>query len=120
MKVISSIFLMKLMYFFPLFLFGIMHFIYPLYFEFLVPRFVPGGIFWVYFSAMALSCSSLAVIFNIIPRVALACLVIFVFTFIVTVDVPGILCNEDNFRFVISFLKDVSLLSGTCLYLKAS
>lgn len=118
MKTINLNFLIKVLYFFPLFLFGIMHFTYPAYFEFLVPNFVPGGIFWVYFSGVALSSSSLAIILKIIPKIAIACLLLFVLTFIVTVDIPGVIYGEDTFRFAISLLKDLSLFSGTCLYLK--
>tara|TARA_B100000809_G_C15068518_1_gene505092 strand:- start:572 stop:934 length:363 start_codon:yes stop_codon:yes gene_type:complete len=120
MKIITASFVIKVLYFFPLFLFGLMHFCYPLYFCFLVPKFIPGGIFWVYFSGLALTSSSLAIIVNIIPKISIICLIIFVLIFVVTVDIPGILYGETTFRFAISLLKDVSLFSGTCLYLKIS
>ena len=119
MRTLNLTLLLKVLYFFPLFLFGIMHFVYPSYFRFLVPEFVPGGIFWVYFSALALSSSSFAIMFNIIPKISIVCLILFVLTFIATVDVPGVLYGNDNFRHVISLFKDVSLLSGTCVYLKS-
>jgi len=118
MKIIGLSYIIKVLYFFPLFLFGIMHFCYPLYFEFLVPKFIPGGIFWVYFSGFALSVSSLTIILNIIPKISIICLILFVLSFIVTVDIPGVLYGKDTFRFAISLLKDVSLFSGTCLYFK--
>ena len=120
MRNLDLSFAIKILYFFPLFLFGVMHFSYPLYFEFLVPKFIPGGIFWVYFSGFALSASSLAIILNIIPKLSTACLILFVLTFIVTVDIPGVFNGENIFRFAISLLKDVSLLAGTWLYFRIS
>ena len=118
MKSPDLTFVIKFFYFFPLFLFGIMHFAYPLYFEFLVPKFIPGGIFWVYFSGFALSASSMAIILNIIPKISIVCLLLFVLTFIVTVDIPGIFRSEGTFRFAVSLLKDLSLFSGTYLFLR--
>ena len=108
--------LIKVGYFIPLILFGIFHLVFPAYFEFLVPKFIGGGLFWVYFSGFALTSAGSAIILNIIPKMACLCLLIFVATFILTVDIPGMFFEKDNFRFIISFLKDVSLLSGTFLF----
>lgn len=110
----------KMLYFIPLAVFGIMHFVFPHYFDFLVPAFIPGGTFWVYFSGVALTASSTAIIINVIPKVAAFCLILFVFTFITTVDIPGVFFGEDKFRFFISLLKDISLFGGTCLFWKLS
>lgn len=110
---------MKIFYFLPLAVFGVMHFVFPHYFEFLVPKFIPGGIFWIYFSGAILTSTSLAIIFGIIPRIASFCLILFVITFIITVDIPGFVSgDEDHYRFFISFLKDLSLCGGTFLFWK--
>ena len=115
-NLISAKKICKVAYFIPLVLFGVFHLIAPVYFEFMVPKFIPGGIFWVYFSGIALTAAGSAIILNIIPQIACFCLLIFVLTFILTVDVPGMVFGKDNFRFIISFLKDISLLSGTFLF----
>ncbi len=112
----SQLFWIKVSYFIPLVLFGIMHFVVPNYFEFLVPKFIPGGIFWVYFSGVALTSSGLAIIGNIIAKTASFCLMLFVLTFILTVDIPGVFFGEDKYRFFISLLKDISLFAGTSLF----
>ncbi|MCP4521898.1 MAG: hypothetical protein GY827_09465 [Cytophagales bacterium] len=112
----SHLFWIKMFYFVPLAIFGIMHFVFPNYFEFLVPKFVPGGILWVYFSGFALTAAGIAIIGNIIPKVAGFCLMLFVLTFIFSVDIPGVFVGQDKYRFFISFLKDMSLFAGTCLF----
>ena len=99
---------------------SIMHFVLPHYFEFLVPKFVPGGIFWIYFSGVALSAASTAIIINIIPKIAAFCLILFVLIFIATVDIPGVFFGDDKYRFFISLLKDTSLFAGTFLFFKLS
>lgn len=112
----SQLYWIKVSYFIPLTIFGIMHFIYPNYFEFLVPTFIPGGIFWVYFSGFALTLSGVAIIGNIIPKIAGFCLMLFVLIFIFCVDVPGFFVGDDKYHFFISFLKDASLFAGTSLF----
>lgn len=107
----------KVFYFFPLAIFGIMHFASPNYFLFLVPKFIPGGIFWVYFSGVALTGASMAIIINFIPKLAAIGLILFVLTFILTVDIPGVFFGADKYRFFISLLKDISLFAGTCFFL---
>lgn len=113
---ISINFFIKVFYFFPLAVFGIMHFASPDYFLFLVPKFVPGGIFWVYFSGVALTGASMAIMMNIIPKLAAVGLILFVLTFIITVDIPGIFFGIDKYHFFISLLKDISLFAGTCFF----
>lgn len=109
--------ILKVGYFLPLTIFGLMHFALPEEFRDLVPVFVPGGIFWVYFSGAALSLSGLAIMLNIVPKTTAVCLLLFVLTFILTVDLPGVLIGMEKHKFFISLLKDFSLLSGTGLFL---
>jgi uncharacterized membrane protein len=116
---IKSINWLRILYFLPLTLFGVMHFAMPKYFEFLVPSFVYGGIFWVYFSGFALTAAGIAIMANILPKIAAICLIIFVLTFIVTVDIPEFIFGDDRNRFFISFLKDISLFSGTVQFLRS-
>ena len=113
---VSAIF--KVGYFLPLAIFGLMHLFFPSYFGHLVPTFVPGGMFWVYFSGVALTLSGACIILGLIPKITAFCLILFVLTFILAVDLPGIIFEVDRFRFLISLLKDISLLTGTGLFLR--
>lgn len=118
-KIVKDYYWVRILYFLPLTLFGVMHFALPKYFEFLVPSFVYGGVFWVYFSGFALTAAGIAIMANIIPRIAAICLLVFVLTFIATVDIPEFIFGEDKHRFFISFLKDISLFSGTVQFLRS-
>ena len=109
---------LKLAYFLPLFLFGVMHFTHASYFLFMVPDIAPGNYFWVYFSGFSLCSASTAIIFNFYPKTACVCLIIFVIIFIVSVDIPGIIDTVSPYRYVISLLKDISLGAGTYLVMK--
>lgn len=103
----------------PLGIFGVMHFIVPGFFEALVPDFAPYPRLWVLFSGVALAASSLAIFTGILARLANILLIIFVLTFILAVDIPNIFQARiyDSKYFLISLMKDTSLLGGTLLYL---
>lgn len=103
----------------PLGLFGILHFVEPYLFVKLVPAFAPYPSFWVFFSGVALTSSSLAIFTGILSRLANFLLILFVLTFIFTVDIPNIIHPHYWARdyFLISILKDTSLLGGSILYL---
>ncbi len=109
----------RILYFLPLTLFGVMHFAMPKYFEFLVPEFIYGGVFWGCFAGFALTAAGIAIMANILPKIAAICLIIFVLTFIITVDIPEFIYGNDRNRFFISFLKDISLFSGTVQFLRS-
>lgn len=103
----------------PLGVFGVMHFVLPQFFLHMVPRFAPFPVFWVNFSGVCLLSASLAIFFNFWTRLTTLLLIVFVFTFIVTVDIPNILypSNGEQNYFIISLLKDTSLLGGSAFIL---
>lgn len=103
----------------PLGLFGVMHFVYPDFFMDMVPAYAPGGVFWVYFSGFALSASSISMFTGYMGKLSSTLLIIFILTFIATVDLPRLIIDQppdSRYYFMVSFLKDTSLLSGTILY----
>ena len=100
----------------PLGLFGIMHFIVPSFFETMVPSFLSYRSFWVYFSGVALTAASLSIAAKVIPRLASFLLTLFVLSFILTVDIPGLFNESTRYFRLVSLLKDTSLLGGSLLY----
>jgi hypothetical protein len=108
--------LTRTLFIFPLGVFGLMHFLLPEFFTDLVPDFVPGGIFWVYFSGFALTAASISIITRIWVKTSTLLLMIFVTTFIVSVDVPGMIGGDKPYYSFVSFLKDTSLLGGTYVF----
>ena len=64
--------------------FGILHFMSANEMKTLLPEYLPGGVFWIYFTGVCLLAAALAIIFNINTRLACyllaAMLLIFGFT----------------------------------------
>lgn len=104
------------MFILPLGMFGIMHFILEKQFEFMVPPFLGYKSFWVIFSGVALTTASISIFLKIYHQVAIRLLILFVITFILSVDIPMIFRGIDSFYFSVSLLKDTSLLGGCMLY----
>lgn len=112
----NFILLPRLLFIIPLGLFGIMHFVYPSFFLYMVPTFLESKLFWVLFSGVALTLASIAIGAKIIPKISSFSLMAFVLVFIITVDIPGMLNPETKFYSMVSFLKDISLFGGTLTY----
>lgn len=102
----------------PLGAFGILHFILPSLFEKMVPSYAGDSTFWVYFSGAALTAASIFIFAKWVPKLANFLLILFVLTFIVTVDIPSIIYKTGIEReyFIISLMKDTSLLGGSLFY----
>lgn len=102
----------------PLGAFGIMHFIVPQQFEFMVPHYAGFPNFWVHVSGVALTLAAVCIFTKFYAKIANLFLILFVLTFILTVDIPNSLFGppEMSFYFTISWLKDTSLLGGSLFY----
>lgn len=111
--------LIKGLFILPLGVFGIMHFVLPDFFLHMVPRFMSFPSFWVNFSGICLLSASLAIFFNLWIRATTLLLILFVLVFILTVDIPNIFIPENGEQnyFIISLLKDTSLLGGSAFIL---
>ncbi|HTD98887.1 MAG TPA: hypothetical protein VK668_06350 [Mucilaginibacter sp.] len=68
--------------------FGYSHFVYTDFVVTLVPNWIPGHLFWTYFSAVALMLSGLAIILNIQRRTAAALLGIMLFLWVIILHIP--------------------------------
>jgi len=106
----------RLLFIIPLGLFGIMHFMVPSFFESMVPSFLSYKRFWIYFSGVALTTASLSIATKVIARLASFLLALFVLSFILSVDIPGIFNESTRYFRLVSLLKDISLLGGTLSY----
>lgn len=106
----------------PLGIFGIMHFIWPQPFEFMVPdfaSFIFDSKVWVIISGVILSSTAGGIALNVYREACTYALLVFVLIFIITVDIPSIFKYEEErrFYFEVSLLKDLSLLGGTLILL---
>jgi uncharacterized membrane protein len=68
--------------------FGIDHFLYPDFVASLVPKWIPGALFWTYFAAVALIASGVAMIVNIQARLAALMLGIMIFLWFLMLHIP--------------------------------
>ncbi|AWO02250.1 DoxX family protein [Chitinophaga alhagiae] len=91
--------------------FGINHLINAKEIVSMVP--VPGGVFWIYFTGVAMLLAAIAIIFNIQARLAGYLLALMLLVFIFTIHVPGLI--NGNLMAPVNILKDLGLLCGAII-----
>lgn len=81
----------------------------------MVPSYIPGGVFWVYFTGVAMVLAALAIITGKQGRNACFGLAVMLLVFIVTIQLPG-MSNPDpqvKMMFMANFLKDTALMGAS-------
>ncbi len=78
----------------------------------MVPLYIPGAIFWVYFSGAAMILAGLAIITGIQARAACFGLALMLAIFIVTIHLPGVANPETHMMSLVNVLKDTGLLGA--------
>jgi uncharacterized membrane protein len=99
----------------PFFMFGVNHFIYANMMTGMVPAYVPGGIFWVYFTGAALIAAAVSMVTKIQGKLAMYLLAVLLLVFIVTIHVPGLGNPQMKMMSMMALLKDLGLLGGVLL-----
>jgi len=74
--------------------FGLNHFLDRTGFQKTVPRFIPGGIFWVYVTGVALIAASIAFLTNKHARLAGIFLAVFLLIIVLTIHIPALIRTE--------------------------
>lgn len=105
----------KIIYAIPMLVFGIMHFIYADTMTGAVPSFIPGGVFWVYLTGVALVAVSISIFSGILTRIATLLLALMLFIFMFTIHLPGMFEEATRQASILSFLKDMGLAAGALL-----
>jgi len=75
--------------------FGINHFLSGTGLQRMVPRFIPGGLFWVYITGVALIAAAIAILIGKYKYAAAIGIAIFLFTIVLTVHVPAVFGAPD-------------------------
>ncbi|HNW58323.1 MAG TPA: DoxX family protein [bacterium] len=96
----------------PFVVFGINHLVYAKAMAGMVPSFIPGGVFWVYFTGLALIAAGVAIIAQKFAKLAAVLLSALLGFFIVTLHIPGMLNPQTMQMSMISLLKDVAMAGG--------
>ena len=99
----------------PFIVFGLFHFVGGEQMAAMVP--VPGGIFWVYFTGVALVAGGLGILTNILGRWAALGLAALMALFALTVHLPALGDPAMGQMATISLLKDTALAGGALAWL---
>jgi uncharacterized membrane protein len=100
----------------PMAVFGADHFIAPTIVASLVPSWIPGHLFWVYFVGVALVAASLSIVTGKHSVLAATLLSAMIFSFVLLISVPKLIANpHDRFVFAV-LLRDLSFSGGALAY----
>jgi uncharacterized membrane protein YphA (DoxX/SURF4 family) len=94
----------------PFAVFGLFHLLNARAMAGMVP--VPGGVFWIYFTGLALVAGSVGILTGKLGRLAAFGLAALLLTFILGVHVPNLGQAATQQMAVMGLLKDLSLLGG--------
>jgi uncharacterized membrane protein YphA (DoxX/SURF4 family) len=103
----------------PMIVFGIQHFMYAQFVAELVPSWIPGALFWTYFSGVALFCSGLGIFLNLMTRLAAGLLGSMIFIWIIVLHIPRVFLYPENHNEFINVF-DACLICGGALTLSGS
>jgi uncharacterized membrane protein len=109
MEILTSV-VARVLFGLPFAVFGVFHFINAEAMTGMVP--IPGGLFWVYVTGVALIAASLGIMTNILGKWAALGLALLLVTFIAAIHLPGVLTEKMRQMATMGMLKDVALLGG--------
>jgi uncharacterized membrane protein len=97
----------------PFAMFGMMHLIMANNFVGMVPSWVPGGVFWVYVTGIALMAAAISIISKKQIYLASILLTVLLGVFVMTIHLPAVFGGDQ--MAMGSLLKDMSLAGGALL-----
>jgi len=97
----------------PFIVFGILHFMNAGAMTGMVPSYIPGGVFWVYLTGLALILAGVSIIIQKYTYLASLLLAALLLIFVLTIHLPAVIGGD---RMAISgLLKDTALIGGALL-----
>ncbi|MDG5767461.1 hypothetical protein QA596_08305 [Balneolales bacterium ANBcel1] len=102
----------KYLFALPFFVFGIFHFLQGQGMAGMVPAFIPGGIFWVYLTGLALLAASISVIIDKKVKLAMQLLALMLIIFVLTIHLPATI---NDMGAAPNLLKDIALAGGALI-----
>ncbi len=81
----------------------------------MVPGFIPGGIFWVYLTGVALLAAGISIIIGKKAWLASLLLGLLLLVFVLTMHIPSVISPDGGHMAMINLLKDISLIGGALL-----
>ena len=102
----------KYLFAIPFIIFGLMHFMNGSAMAGYIPSFIPGGVFWVYLTGLALILAPVAMFINKYAKLSMFLLGIMLLLFVLTIHLPGVLNSDTMQMYLPNMLKDLSLAGG--------
>jgi putative oxidoreductase len=96
----------------PFIVFGINHLIYAPMMKGIVPSFIPGGIFWVYLTGVAMIAAGVAIVAQKYAKLAATLLAALLLVFVLSLHLPGLFNPQTMQMSMIGLLKDLALAGG--------
>lgn len=104
----------KILFAGPFIVFGILHFMNGSAMAGMVPSFIPGGVFWVYVTGLALIAAPVAIFTGKQAKTACLLLALMLCLFVLTIHLPGVISG--NMSSMPNLLKDLALAGGALTY----
>lgn len=101
---------LRVLFALPFAVFGFLHFMNAENMKGMVPKYIPGGIIWIYATGAFFILAALALIINKFAKAAGYLLGFMLLVFIVTIHIPGVM--QGNQMSMMGLLKDFSLMAG--------
>lgn len=102
----------KYLFAIPFLIFGIFHFLNGQDMAGMVPGFIPGGIFWVYLTGIALIAAAVSIFLNNKVTLAMQLLALMLIIFVLTIHLPATI---NDMGAAPNLLKDIALAGGALM-----
>ncbi len=103
----------KYLFAIPFLVFGIFHFMNAQGMAGMVPGFIPGGVFWVYLTGIALIAAAISIFIDKKVKLATQLLALMLIIFVLTIHLPATI--NDMMSGAPSLLKDIALAGGALM-----
>ncbi len=100
----------------PFFVFGVMHLAMGPMMVGMVPHFLPGAVYWVYFTGICMVAAALAIVTKKQAVLASQLLAVLLAVYIVFVHIPGLMIPAMKQMTLVMMLKDIGLIGGALAF----
>ena len=104
----------RYMFAIPFFIFGVFHFMSAQDMAGMIPGWLPGGVFWVILTGVALIAAAISMVVRVLDFLAAFLLGIMLLLFVLVLHLPGAL--EGDQMSTSNLLKDLALAGASWLY----
>jgi putative oxidoreductase len=106
----------KIAFAIPFAFFGVNHFIVGANMSGAVPSFIPGGVFWIYFTGLSLIAAAVSLLINVKTQLAMRLLALMMLIFVLTIHLPGIFNPSTAMMSTMGLFKDLALGASALLF----